>query len=164
MEYAYHGLLLTAPQMAKFGQLYLQNGLAATDLQLVARDWTEQSTTEKIQGQVLDPFNPGQVILKAGYGYLFWIYNDTSLGNYYCAIGAYGQDICVHPELQRVSVQQRDGDADPFGNLVTTAVAFDETISFLASDGTKKFGRASASITFVAVTMAINAALNFPYL
>jgi len=77
----------------------------------------------------------------AAYGYFFWIYSGTMVSNNleedfhgaYCALGALGQDICIHPELNRVSVQQRDGQ-DPMGSLVTTPVAFDKNVSFTAFD------------------------------
>ena len=39
------------------------------------------------------------------YGYLFW-----KAGSAFCALGLFGQDICVYRDLERVVVQQRDPD------------------------------------------------------
>ena len=135
MEYAYHGMQLTALQMAKFGQLFLQNGLAAPGhRQLVSQNWIHQATKGQVKATLTNPLDPTQVIDHvAKYGYFFFVYNDDTDDKYYCAEGGYGQDICVHPTLQRVSIQQRDGEIDPVGNLITTPVAFDKSVSFTSS-------------------------------
>jgi len=130
MEYSYHGLELTPIQMAKFGQLYLQHGLAGPNAPLVSSEWITISTTPKIAA------NQGGIPLE--YGYLFWIGEGTNvgfpnLGNFYCAVGLGGQALCIHPELNRVSVQQSDvgsGDFTPQESLIITSVAFDKTVSF----------------------------------
>jgi hypothetical protein len=71
--------------------------------------------------------------LTAEYGYLFWLFNGAELGfnvgNFYCTIGVGGEDICISPKLDRVSVQQRDYE-DGMGNLIMAALAFDESVSF----------------------------------
>lgn len=140
MEYAYHGLHLTAHQMAKFGQLYLQNGLASPNRSLVSAEWIEQSTSPQVEAVVPgDPSVPDGPTINASYGYLFWMsfdldVGDLGVGEYYCAVGAYGQDICISPELDRVSVQQRDVLGDPMGSFVTTAIALDKSVSFTASE------------------------------
>jgi len=81
----------------------------------------------------------------ATYGYLFWSSSDA--GDLYgrvdadvvepwCAIGAFGQDICIDRKLGRVSVQQRDMTFDGAeGNLVVSLVAMDPALSF-SPDGT----------------------------
>ena len=138
MEYSYHGLELNARQMAKFGQLYLQNGQSAPGTSLVSSDWVSDSSSPQVDAMVLNPVTNQS--LTAQYGYLIWLFNGTSIGvptigDFYCAIGFGGQDICVSPELDRVSVQQRDYE-DAMGNLIIAAVAFDPNVSFESNSTT----------------------------
>jgi len=118
--------------MAKFGQLYLQGGMSAPDSPLISPEWASNSTSPLVEeAYIEDAAGQG---FAGEYGYLIWLIDGSSLGfpnagKFYCAIGFGGQDICVHQELERVSVQQRDWE-DGVGNLATTAVAFDKTVSF----------------------------------
>ncbi len=139
LEYGFHGLELTAKQMAKFGQLYLQGGLSAPDTQLLAPEWVSNSTSVQVEeAPVVSPVDPSVGFI-AKYGYLFWISDGATIGapnagQFYCTIGLGGQDICFDPELDRVSVQQRDYE-DGAGNLIMAAVAFDKNISFEGVEG-----------------------------
>lgn len=134
VEYSYHGMLPTAKQMAKFGQLYLQGKRSAPDTPLISSEWASNSTSVQVESApVVSPTNPA-VSLTGKYGYLFWIFDGAAVGfpdagEFYCAIGLGGQDICVHPELKRVSIQQRDFE-DGAGNFALHAVAFNKTLSF----------------------------------
>ena len=128
MEYSYHGMELTPHQMAKFGQLYLQDGLSAPNSSLVSKEWIAKSTSPQVDASALG--TPIQ------YGYLFWVANGSDVnlsdtGEFYCALGLGGQDICVYPALNRVSVQQQDvKDFFSQGSLIMTSVAFNKTLSF----------------------------------
>jgi len=139
MEYSYHGLELTATQMAKFGQLYLQGGVSSPDSHLISPKWVSISTSPLVEKFYIENAE-GQTIT-GKFGYLIWLIDGPSLGfsnagEFYCALGIGGQDICVHPELERVSVQQRDWEAG-IGNLAMSTVAFDKTVSFeKMEDGT----------------------------
>ena len=82
--------------MAKIGQLYLQQGMWDGQ-QLVSEAWVETSTTDKLQ------VNNQQL----WYAYLWWNesrpYGDGSMAYYY-AQGNGGQYIAVFPELELVVV------------------------------------------------------------
>ena len=142
MDYAFHGAQLTAAQMAKFGQLYLQEGLAGPGNALISSEWVSNSSYPQVNATVEAPDAPTWY---PNYGYLFWVLSGMNLGisnvgDFYCALGLGGQDICVSPELQRVSVQQRDVDEED-GGLVIATVAFNSDLSFVGdsvenSDGT----------------------------
>ncbi len=91
------GLNLTARDMAKFGYLYLNNGLWEGK-QIIPKEWVEASTSKQ--------FDVGDGV---DYGYLFWIKtikNSTTGKSYYTyrADGAGGQKILVIPELQMIVV------------------------------------------------------------
>ena len=99
VEYAYHGMLLTPYQMAKFGQLYLQGGKSNATTQLVDAEWIATSSSSQSGNPI--------------YGYLIWVFPGALLGNpelgtISCAQGLGGQDICMSPVTDRVIVQQRD--------------------------------------------------------
>jgi len=49
IEYAFHGLMLTAEQMAKVGQLYLQDGLSAPNKTLISSEWVEASLIPRVE-------------------------------------------------------------------------------------------------------------------
>jgi len=137
IEFSYHGIGLTPRQMAKFGQLYLQDGKSSPDKQLISSEWVAESLTRYINSMF--PAAPG-IRLDASYGYLFWSgANETDflgvpdIGNAWCALGAGGQDICIDTEKGRVSVQQRDFEPSGSGlegNLVIAAVALNPGLSF----------------------------------
>lgn len=88
-----NGVVMSARDAAKFGQLFLMGGLWQ-DRQLVPADWVEESTAAKNNGA---GDGTGQ------YGYQWW---SRSFGGYYTyyAFGAWGQYIFVVPELDLVTV------------------------------------------------------------
>jgi CubicO group peptidase (beta-lactamase class C family) len=79
-------LKLTARDMFKLGQLYLDNGLR-NGKQILPADWVAQATTPSATSK--------------DYGYLWWI-GDTSGHPSYAAIGRDGQVILVVPDLRAV--------------------------------------------------------------
>lgn len=135
IETAYHGLFLTSRQMAKFGQLYLQKGMAGPSSRYVSEQRIAESTRSHVDFELeLDGLN---FSLPSSYGYLFWVVNGLwigqpadAVGDFYCAIGAGGQLICVHPDLDRVAVQQRDWKTFDQGELVVPSIAFNSATSF----------------------------------
>ncbi len=102
-----NGVVISARDAARFGQLYLQGGVWK-DQQLVPADWVAQSTSVQ---------NPGPGGSTGQYGYQWWIrpYAVNAFGTYkaahgpaqydaYHAFGAWGQYIFVVPELDLVTV------------------------------------------------------------
>ncbi len=91
------GLHLRSRDMARFGQLYLQEGRWG-DRQIVPRDWVEHSFRRHV---TFDPPR-GRFV---GYGYLWWILPpDPRTGGrpIYAAVGFMGQYIFVIPEHDMV--------------------------------------------------------------
>ena len=93
-----HGdIYITPRDMAKFGFLYLKNGLW-NGVRVITSEWVQQSTHNHI--------SPG-VSWADGYGYLWWIKNYQSGGVEYPgfrADGWGGQQIIVFPGLNMVVV------------------------------------------------------------
>jgi len=129
VEFSFHGLELTPLQMAKFGQLYLQGGQSGPTInneehRVISQSWIDASFTQ----HSVDSEGSG-----FGYGYLFWDYDPA-----YCALGLFGQDICIDRHLERVVVQQRDPNYDNAlqGTFGIPHVALKETLSFDDVSGT----------------------------
>ncbi|WIL45282.1 serine hydrolase [Bacillus bombysepticus] len=80
------GLTLTVKDMAKFGQLYLNEGIY-NGKQILAKSWIKESTT----------MNQKQ------YGYLWWLREEDGIFSY-CAMGDGGNMICCIPEKELVVV------------------------------------------------------------
>lgn len=87
----YGQMQLSPRNMARFGYLYLKEGLWE-DQQLIPEDWIEASGKAQIQAQ----HNVGV----RQYGYQFWV-SDFGM---YSAMGYQGQWIMVLPELELVAV------------------------------------------------------------
>lgn len=92
------GLFLTPRDMARFGLLYLNQGVW-DGLQVVPADWVEASILPYKDAYDGDAF-------LGGYGFQWWI--DPS-GKHYSARGAFGQYIFVLPVLNMVVVFTSDG-------------------------------------------------------
>ncbi|NPD88958.1 MAG: serine hydrolase [Asgard group archaeon] len=87
--YGGHGIYMTPRDMARFGYLYLNNGMWDGEM-IIHPDWVGNSTLPVID------FSGGE-----GYGGLWWIsYGDE----YYAARGRHGQMIYVVPEHDIVAV------------------------------------------------------------
>ncbi len=85
-----HGLRLSPRDMAKFGYLYLKNGLWDAN-QIVPENWVKESSKPKIQRKYIKDFY---------YGYQWWVSPD----DYYCAVGYAGQWIYIVPNSDLVVV------------------------------------------------------------
>lgn len=111
-----NGVIMSARDAAKFGQLFL-NGGRWNGQQLVPADWVTESTAAQ---------NNGAGDGTGAYGYQWWV---RSFGNYdtYYAFGAWGQYIFVVPELKLVTViaspgpQSSYASRDYFTNYVLPA-------------------------------------------
>ena len=88
-----NGIIMTARDAARFGQLYL-NGGVWNGKQLISAEWLEQSTSVQNAG-------PGGSTGK--YGLSWWVRPFGDYDTYY-AFGAWGQYIFVVPELNLVTV------------------------------------------------------------
>ena len=88
-----NGVVLSARDAAKFGQLFLDGGVWNGE-QLVPADWVAESTAAKNNGA---GDGTGQ------YGYQWWTRQFNGYDTYY-AFGAWGQYIFVVPELELVTV------------------------------------------------------------
>ncbi len=90
-----NGLAMTVRDAARFGQLYLQNGVWQGE-QVIPAEWVAESVSPK---------NTGMGDSTGSYGYQWWI-RPMGTGNYntFYALGAWGQYILVTPELNLVTV------------------------------------------------------------
>ncbi|MFX0066213.1 MAG: serine hydrolase [Candidatus Hermodarchaeota archaeon] len=92
------GLFVTPRNMAKFGQLYLNNGSWEGE-QIIPAEWVTISTSDHIAGiPVLEGARPRYPVA-TGYGYQWWI-----SFNSYSAQGHNGKMIYVHPAEDLVIV------------------------------------------------------------
>lgn len=101
------GLYLTARDLAKFGQLYLDNGMIG-DRQLFPDGWAAESLAE--QAQVFPPAH-------ISYGYLWWRRaGNPAAEDYFFASGTGGQFIFLLPkhDLMVVVVSDPDVPAEEF--------------------------------------------------
>lgn len=99
---AYH-MHLSTRDMARIGYLMLREG-NWNGRQIVPRDWVRESTRPITRREEMNP--PHRRNGPFGYGYLWWVFDDPSLGpayeGAYTALGAYGQQILVMPALDLV--------------------------------------------------------------
>ncbi|HPF52179.1 MAG TPA: serine hydrolase [Draconibacterium sp.] len=92
------GLRLKTEDLAKFGQLYLQNGVW-NGKQVLPEGWAKEATTKKIdQNPDATPEELAENDWLQGYGYKFW----RSRHNSFRGDGAYGQYVLVFPEEDAV--------------------------------------------------------------
>lgn len=91
-----YGLEMTTRDLAKFGYLYLNNGMWDSE-PVISSDWVQTSTKQQIDV----PASSWYFI--DNYGYLWWI---RSIANHasYTALGAGGQYIYIIPDLDIVTV------------------------------------------------------------
>ena len=177
MENVMGGLELTLTQMAKFGQVYLQGGMAgpSESSRVVSEGWVDESwsvyTDEAIPAitgfltagltrEEIDDINPPVM----GHGFLW--YTRPFSNNVWCADGSGGQHICVAPSLGRVVVQQTDreiaavlevmanGDTSAFVDLVVPEFPMLERVGEIALDDDLSFN-ADVTKTSSAIAMSM---------
>ncbi len=95
------GLFMRAEDMAKLGQLYLQNGVW-NDHQIVPQEWIKESTAHQIRTDKDDT---------EYYGYQIWV-NDDRPGSY-AFNGMLGQNVFIYPDIDMVVVTSA-GNSDIF--------------------------------------------------
>lgn len=113
---------MSARDMARFGQLYLNKG-KWNDVQIIPKAWVNRSTAAYT-------LNPRGFEGRGGYGYLWWVNDNTFNQPMYYASGLNGHRIFVFPESEMVIVHQvntylmmgvRDGEINEFIDLVLRA-------------------------------------------
>ncbi|MFX0065669.1 MAG: serine hydrolase [Candidatus Hermodarchaeota archaeon] len=113
-------MYLTARDMARFGYLYLNNGLLDSN-QIVPAAWVEESVDYSYF------FRPDDRYVADGYGYLWWLFHNFSDGyKAYLAPGFGGQEILNIPKLNMTIVTQADSDVywDAGGRYETLVFQF----------------------------------------
>ncbi|CAM3675600.1 serine hydrolase domain-containing protein [Marinicrinis lubricantis] len=89
------GIWCTTEDMARFGQLYLQDGIW-DGKRILPKGWVERSTSKIVDNSNAKALLDG----RQGYGYQFWRCRNDA----YCAFGMGGQFIVVVPHKQIVFV------------------------------------------------------------
>jgi len=94
------GLYLTAPDLARIGYLYLNDG-KWNDAQILPKGWV----AETVRRYVPDT-NPSAPDENMGYGYQWWLvpYDGKQASHYLAGIGYGGQYVFIVPEKQIVAV------------------------------------------------------------
>ncbi len=100
----YTELFVTAREMARFGQMYLDGGRVDGE-QVVPESWIEQSWTPYTESAWY--YKVGDNFDRTAYGYQWWII-DAGPHTYRLAWGHGGQQIAVLPELDLVIVVTAD--------------------------------------------------------
>ncbi|MGW8267402.1 MAG: serine hydrolase domain-containing protein [Longimicrobiales bacterium] len=93
------GLRITARDMMKFGQMFLDGGVYR-GTRILPMSWVSESTAQHLSTRDAIPFGPG-------YGYLWWV-GEGGGRDFYLANGYGGQFILVDPDLALVVVAQSD--------------------------------------------------------
>jgi CubicO group peptidase (beta-lactamase class C family) len=120
----YHGgsgMFVTPRNMAKFGLLYLNEGIW-DGKQIISKDWIKNSSRNHIQGIPRFGWSP------PGYGYHFWVENDK-----YYAMGYGGQSIQIlnDEDMVIVTTAREELDAASFiSNDIVSALLSDENQNF----------------------------------
>lgn len=92
------GLCASVRDLAKFGQLFLQQGRWG-DQQIVSEEWVAMATSA--HAPQLMPGKRDDCLKPWGYGYLWWIPEHPNGGDYF-ASGIYNQFVYVNPEAELV--------------------------------------------------------------
>jgi len=95
LAYGGFGLYLTSREMAKFGQLFLQEGVWEGE-RLISEEWVRESTSDHMPGNADFVYS---IRPSGGYGYLWWTHD-----GFYIASGLHGQRIIVNPDNDYVLV------------------------------------------------------------
>ena len=85
------GLTLTTRDMARFGQLYLHDGVW-NNKRILSKSWIKQSLTMH---------EGNNDLLNMKYGYMWWLENDDNMFSY-AAIGDGGNIIYIVPEKELI--------------------------------------------------------------
>jgi CubicO group peptidase (beta-lactamase class C family) len=115
-QHPYYGFRISARDLARFGQLYLQQG-RWEESEIVPADWVAESTRAISR--------TGKSGTSSGYGYMWWVaaedFGDIRRGSY-CASGFGGHTVEVLPHLDTVIVIRINTDVPGFENLAGAPV------------------------------------------
>lgn len=100
-----NGVVMTARDAVRFGQLFLEGGVWLEE-QLVPADWVAESTSAQ---------NNGAGDGTGSYGYQWWVREFNGYDCYY-AFGAWGQYILVVPELNLVTAIASEGPQNSYAS------------------------------------------------
>jgi len=92
-----YGFKLSARDLARFGQLYLQKG-SWNGTRILSREWIEESTRSYSDTHTA----------RGGYGYLWWVPELRNSLQAFAACGVGTQVLLVLPDLEMVIVQRVD--------------------------------------------------------
>ncbi|KAL7449470.1 hypothetical protein ACHAWC_001528 [Mediolabrus comicus] len=120
LENAYTGMEVTPTMLVKFGQLYMQKGLAGPyeEQRVVSQRWVEDSFTRHsplypssypVRGYLeaaMPVFFAEQGEPDAYYGFFFL--GHPSKPNIFCSVGLGANDLCIDPDNKRLVLQQTD--------------------------------------------------------
>jgi CubicO group peptidase (beta-lactamase class C family) len=122
-RYPNYAIQLSARDLARFGQLYLNDGIWDGS-EIVPSDWVRVSTQTRVETGLPGPFR--------SYGYLWWTTNGgdaTALPpGSYSAVGLGGQTVSVIPSHQMVIVAQREDRAGAFTKMALPTDIIDSVL------------------------------------
>lgn len=95
-----NNMFFTTRDMAVLGYLYLNGGEIINDVQIVPRDWVEESLTNRMPQQQ-QGWNWGD-LHDGGYGWYLWWLGEIEGYKVFLAIGHGGQFLVNFPELNMV--------------------------------------------------------------
>jgi CubicO group peptidase (beta-lactamase class C family) len=128
-QHPYYGFRISARDLARFGQLFLQEGVWDSG-QIIPAGWVEESTRAYSKTE--------QSGTSSGYGYMWWVAVED-LGpiktGTYCASGYGGHTLEVLPHLHTVIVIRFNTDVPGFENLAGAPV--DRLISTILESRTR---------------------------
>ena len=102
MEMAFGGMLMTARDFAKLGQLYLDGG-ACSGRQVVPASWVDRSLISGKGHLQADRVEVGGHVFGVGYGWQWWLPEGSR--SEFSAIGVYNQFVYVDPPTRTVVVK-----------------------------------------------------------
>ena len=111
VSYTRNGLSLTSTHMAKWAQLYLQNGKASASSEVVSKEWIDTSNAKNVQVTDTSSYVYQSMLggtpdngsdLHVFYGKMLFTFADGK----HCGFGAGGNFMCFWPEKCRVAAIQ----------------------------------------------------------
>jgi len=159
METSFSSLFMTARDMAKVAQLYLQKGLVAPDKRLLSEEFVEASLSEFSFGGVGD--------LAIWQGYLWTempiftpLFPNTIGEHIWCGMGFLGQGFCFNYESKRVVAFQRSNTIWDVDNQVTLTLmaqaAFSANFTWNETVVQAESGAFSLSLSGVLASVALS--------
>lgn len=114
---------MSARDLAKFGQLFLDGGLSRN--RLVPADWVSESTRSYS--------DTGRTGLLGGYGYMWWVARGGNLsGGTYTAAGNGGRYVVIMPAFETViAIQPDEKQGQPPVPLYSDKTALDRLVGLL---------------------------------